>query len=181
MLAHSSVTSIDQQARLDTKLRRELGEVVLQALADERTEDIVLNPDSRVWIKRQGTGFQQAGEMPPAQAHAAIGTIAAQKGTVVNYDRPFLEAELPIDGSRFEGIVPPVTSRPVFAIRLRPRRIFALDDYERSGILTSRTDAMNTIRRRANFLDMIHGWSHAEIIRLAVREKKNILVVGSTG
>jgi type IV secretion system protein TrbB len=181
MLAHSSVTSIDQQARLDAKLRRELGEVVLQALADERTEDIVLNPDSRVWVKRQGAGFLQAGEMPAAQAHAAIGTIAAQKGTVVNYDRPFLEAELPIDGSRFEGVVPPVTSRPVFAIRLRPRRIFTLDDYERTGILTSQTDPTNALRHRANFLGMIRGLSHAEVIRLAVREKKNILVVGSTG
>lgn len=181
MLAHSSVTSIDQQARLDAKLRRELGDVVLQALADERTEDIVLNPDSRIWVKCQGAGFQSVGEMPAAQAHAAIGTIAAQKGTVVNYDRPFLEAELPIDGSRFEGIVPPVTSRPVFAIRLRPRRIFTLDDYEGSGILSSQADPMNTLRRRARFLDLIHGRRHAEIIRIAVREKKNILVVGSTG
>ncbi len=181
MLAHSSVTSIDQQARLDAKLRRELGDAVLRALADERTEDIVLNPDSRVWIKRQGGGFQQAGEMPAAQAHAAIGTIAAQKSTVVNYDRPFLEAELPIDGSRFEGIVPPVTSRPVFAIRLRPRRIFTLDEYERRGILTSQTDPMNPLRLRADFLEMTRGMSHAEVIRLAVREKKNILVVGSTG
>src|SRR5436305_10250033 len=174
MLPHSSITSIDQQARLDAKLRRELGDTVLQALADERTEDIVLNPDSRVWIKRQGAGFQQIGEMPPAQAHAAIGTIAAQRSTVVNYDRPFLEAELPIDGSRFEGIVPPVTSSPVFAIRLRPRRIFTLDEYERTGILTSQTDPMNILRRRSSFLDLVHGQSHAEIIRLAVREKKNI-------
>jgi type IV secretion system protein VirB11 len=181
MLAHSSVTSIDQQARLDAKLRRELGDVILHALADDRTEDIVLNPDSRIWIKRQGAGFQIAGEMPSAQAHAAIGTIAAQKGTVVNYDRPLLEAELPIDGSRFEGIVPPVTSRPVFAIRLRPRRIFTLDEYERSGILSSQGDPTNTLRRRESFLDLVDGRSHADIIRLAVREKKNVLVVGSTG
>src|SRR5262245_20586567 len=179
MLAHSSVTSVDQQARLDAKLRRELGDVVLQALADGGTEDIVLNSDSRIWVKRRGAGFRPLGEMPVAQAHAAIGTIAAQRGTVINYDRPFIEAELPIDGSRFEGIVPPVTSRPVFAIRLRPRRIFTLDEYEHSGILSNHDDPMNTLRRRASFRGLIHGCSHAEIIRIAVREKKNILVVGS--
>src|ERR1035438_1020877 len=117
MSAHSVVTSIDQQARLDAKLRRELGEAVLRALVDDRTEGIILNPASGLWVKRQGEGFTCVGEMPPAQAQAAMGTIAAQRGTVVNYDRPFLEAELPIDGSRFEGIVPPVTSRPVFADR----------------------------------------------------------------
>src|SRR5215467_746399 len=181
MLAHTSVTSIDQQARLDAKLRRELGDVVLQALADERTEDIVLNPDSRLWVKCQGGGFECIGEMPPAQAQTAMGTIAAQRGTVVNYERPFLEAELPIDGSRFEGIIPPVTSRPVFAIRQRPRRIFTLDDYERGGILSRQHDPVNRSRQRGNFLDSIRGLSHAEVIRAAMKEKKNILVVGSTG
>ena len=181
MSAHSVVTSIDQQARLEAKLRRELGEAVLRALADDRTEDIVLNPDSRLWVKRQGEGFACVGEMPPAQAQAAMGTIAAQRGTVVNYDRPFLEAELPIDGSRFEGIVPPVTSRPVFAIRQRPRRVFTLDDYERGGILSGQHDPMNRQRRRGNFRDLVAGLSHAGIIRLAVTERKNILVVGSTG
>src|SRR5512147_3081560 len=108
MQGHAVVTSIDQQARLDAKLRRELGDVVLRALADDRMEDIVLNPDSRLWVKRQGESFAVAGEILPAQAMAAMGTIAAQRGTVVNYDRPFLEAELPVDGSRFEGIIPPV-------------------------------------------------------------------------
>ncbi len=181
MLAHTVVTSIDQQARLEAKLRRELGDLVLRALSDERTEDIVLNPDSRLWVKRQCEGFECVGEMPPAQAQSAMGTIAAQKGTVINYDRPFLEAELPIDGSRFEGIIPPVTSRPVFAIRQRPRRIFTLDDYERGGILSRQHDPVNRLRRRGIFLDLVAGLSHAEIIQLAVRERKNILVVGSTG
>ncbi len=181
MLAHSVVTSIDQRARLDAKLRRELGEVVLEALANEETEDIVLNPDSRLWVKRRGGAFECVGDMPPAQAQTAMGTIAAQRGTVVNYDRPFLEAELPIDGSRFEGIVPPVTSRPVFAIRQRPRRVFTLDEYEGCGILSAQRDPLNRLRRRGNFLDLVNGLPHAEIIRLAVKEKKNILVVGSTG
>src|SRR3954454_2038180 len=165
MLAHTVVTSIDQQARLEAKLRRELGELVLPSLSNERTEDIVLNPDSRLWVKRQCEGFECVGEMPPAQAQSAMGTIAAQKGTLINYHRPFLEAELPIDGSRFEGIIPPVTSRPVFAIRQRPRRIFTLDEYESGGILSGQHDPLNRLRRRGNFWKMVHGRSHAEIIR----------------
>jgi type IV secretion system protein VirB11 len=150
-------------------------------LADERTEDIILNPDSLLWVRRQGEGFEPIGEMPPAQAQTAMGTIAAQRGTVINYDQPFLEAELQIDGSRFEGIIPPVTSRPVFAIRLRPRRVFTLDDYAIGGILSNQSDPLNRSRRRGNFLDSVRGLSHAEVIRAAVKEKKNILVVGSTG
>jgi len=102
-------------------------------------------------------------------------------GTVLNHERPILETELPIDGSRFEGIVSPVVRRPVFAIRLRPRKIFSLEDYEADGILTKCGDPVNQLRRRDDFIDGLRGLSHADIIRNAVRARKNILVVGSTG
>jgi type IV secretion system protein VirB11 len=171
----------DQRARLDAKLRRELGDLVLSALADPLTEDIVLNPDSRLWTKRQGGGFVCIGAMPKSQAQTAIGTIAAQRETVVNYDRPILETELPLDGSRFEGVVPPVVSRPAFAIRQRPRRVFTLDDYEAGGILSSRTDQLNQPKRRADFAASIRHLTHAQILRAAIEQRKNILVVGSTG
>jgi Flp pilus assembly CpaF family ATPase len=171
----------EQHQRLDVKLRRELGEQVLQLLYDPLTEDILLNPDGSLWVKQMGQGFSRIGEMPAAQAASALGTIAAWRGTVLNHERPILETELPIDGSRFEGIVPPVVRRPVFAIRLRPRKIFSLDDYEADGILTDSNDPLNRLRRRDDFLDGVRGLKHADVIRAAVRARKNILVVGSTG
>src|ERR1035438_9033827 len=67
-------------------------------------KDILLNPDSSIWLKRMGEGFLKVGQMPPAQAASALGTIAAWRGTVLNHEHPVLETELPIDGSRFEGI-----------------------------------------------------------------------------
>jgi type IV secretion system protein VirB11 len=119
--------------------------------------------------------------MPAAQAASALGTIAAWRGTVLNHEHPILETELPIDGSRFEGIVSPVARRPIFAIRLRPRRIFSLNDYESDGILTDGADPLNQLRRRDDFLDGVRGLKHGDVIRAAVRARKNILVVGSTG
>jgi type IV secretion system protein VirB11 len=171
----------EQHTRLEAKLKRELGETVLELLADDRTEDIVLNPDSALWVKRMGEGFQCVGEMPPAQAASALNTIAAWKGTVMNHERPVLETELPLDGSRFEGIVSPVVRKPVFAIRLRPKRIFSLEEYERSGILTRKEDPRNRLRKRDTFIEDVRGLSHAEIIRTAVAGKRNILTVGATG
>ena len=175
----------EQHQRLDVKLRRELGEQVLQLLYDPLTEDILLNPDGSLWVKQMGQGFSRIGEMPAAQAASALGTIAAWRGTVLNHEHPILETELPIDGSRFEGIVSPVVRRPVFAIRLRPRKIFSLEDYEADGILTNSNDPLNRLRRRDEFLDGVRGqkykMSHADVIRAAVRARKNILVVGSTG
>ena len=163
------------------KLRRELGDQVLRLLDDNLTEDILLNPDGSLWVKRMGHGFSRIGEMPAAQAASALGTIAAWRGTVLNHEHPILETELPIDGSRFEGIVSPVARRPIFAIRLRPRRIFSLNDYESDGILTDGADPLNQLRRRDDFLDGVRGLKHGDVIRAAVSARKNILVVGSTG
>ena len=168
-------------ARLEAKLRREMGETVLQFLGDERTEDVVLNPDSSLWVKRMGFGFQRVGEMSSAQAGSALNTIAAWKGTVMNHDRPILETELPLDGSRFEGITSPVVRRPVFAIRLRPKQIFTLDEYEQAEIITQKDDPINRTRKRGAFAEEVRCLSHTAIIRAAVAEKKNILVVGATG
>jgi type IV secretion system protein VirB11 len=171
----------EQHQRLEVKLRRELGEQVLRLLEDNLTEDILLNPDGSLWVKQMGHGFSRVGEMPATQAASALGTIAAWRQTVLNHERPILETELPIDGSRFEGIVSPVVRRPVFAIRVRPRKIFSLDDYEADGILTNGDDPLNRLRRRDDFLDGVRGLNHADVIRAAIRTKKNILVVGSTG
>jgi len=171
----------EQRQRFEAKLRRGLGDVVLGLLNDPGTEDILLNPDSVLWAKRMGEGFVAVGQILPPQAASAMNTIAAWKGTVMNHDRPILETELPLDGSRFEGIISPVVRQPIFAIRLRPRRIFTLAEYEQRGILTHKGDALNRQRGKDQFHEAIKGLTHAEIIRAAVRAKKNILVVGSTG
>jgi hypothetical protein len=48
-VTNANVTNVtvihdEHRHRLDTKLKRELGEQVLALLRDERTEDIILNP-----------------------------------------------------------------------------------------------------------------------------------------
>jgi len=171
----------EHQLRLETKLKRELGDEVLPLLHDDRTEDILLNPDGLLWVKRMGESFTRAGAMAGGQASSALSTVAAWRGTVLNHEHPILETELPVDGSRFEAIVSPVVRRPVFAIRLRPRRIFRLDEYEAARILSEKDDPLNRFRRQTDFLDAVRGLKHAEIIRAAIQAKKNILVVGSTG
>src|SRR5207248_4423414 len=133
---NAAVIINEHSQRLEVKLRREFGEIVLKFLNDYRTEDILLNSDSSLWVKRMGEGFSRIGDMSPATAASALGTVAAWRGTVLNHERPILETELPMDGSRFEAIVPPVVRSPVFAIRLRPRRVFTLADYESRQIVT---------------------------------------------
>jgi type IV secretion system protein TrbB len=177
----ATIQKNETQQRLEVKLRRELGDPVISLLSDEKVEDVLLNPDSSIWVKRRDSDFTPVGSMAPETALSALSTIAAWRGTVLNHDRPILETELPLDGSRFEGIVSPVVRNPVFAIRPRPKTIFTLRDYEADGILTNKDDSLNRIRHRDDFSQSVRGLTHSEIIRAAVTARKNILVVGSTG
>lgn len=167
--------------RRNEKLVRELGPLVASCLEDHCTEDVLLNPDGRLWVKRTQQDFEVVGTMPPAQALSAFGTIAAIRDTVINHENPILETELPTDGSRFEGLIPPIVRQPVFAIRQRPRRVFTLTDYDNAGILTEKDDELNRHRHRDYFLELIRGKRHAEVMRTAIAHRKNILVAGSTG
>jgi P-type conjugative transfer ATPase TrbB len=71
-----------------------------------------------------------------------------------------LEGELPIDGSRFAGQLPPVVSAPTFAIRKKAIAIFTLGQYVDDGIMTAAQRATLTA---------------------AVQAHRNILVTGGTG
>src|SRR6267154_1276068 len=180
--ARSVIDGLEQVAvRRNEKLVRELGPLVSQCLDDPATEDVLLNPDSTLWVKRLHHDFEVAGKIPPAQALSAFGTIAAIRDTVINHENPILETELPTDGSRFEGLIPPVVRQPVFAIRQRPRSVFTLTDYEAKGILTAKDDALNRQRHRDQFIELVRGKLHVEVLRIAVEQRKNILVAGSTG
>ena len=174
-------TSPAQLERYVEKLVREFGDTLMSQLRDPSTEDIVLNPDGKLWVKTVGQSFRTFGTMPPSQALSAFGTLAAIKGTVIHHDQPVLETDLPIDGSRFQALIQPVVSSPVFAIRCRPKKVFTLDDYETAKILSDRNDPLNAPRERDDFAQRVKGLSHREIIQHAVGAKKNILIVGSTG
>lgn len=174
----------EQEGRLQEKLRRELGAQVLAELENPKTEDILLNPDGTLWVKRAGEGFVELGEYNQQNALSAMGTIAAWHETVINYDKPILECELPIDGSRFEGLVRPAVSAPTFAIRTRATQIYSLDQYSAAGIITHGADTLNGQRRTSSaFADEIKsaGLNHTQVIKKAVADKKSILVVGATG
>src|SRR5881628_3032144 len=97
--------------RRNEKLVRELGPLVTACLSDSRTEDVLLNADSTLWVKRTHSDFEVVGKMTTGQALSAFGTIAAIRDTVINHENPILETELPTDGSRFEGLIPPVVDR----------------------------------------------------------------------
>jgi len=146
--------------RLLEKLRRDFGFQVLDALSDAQTIEIMLNADGTLWQERLGEPMRPMGKMQPSRAEAVMRTIASYLGTTITRQNPILEGELPLDGSRFAGQIPPVVHAPTFAIRKKASSVFSLEHYVQEQIMTQH---------------------QKEIIAEAVREHKNILVVGGTG
>jgi len=102
--------SIKERAK--KKLERDMGADLLTALNDPRTIEIMLNADGKLWQEKLGAKMMCIGSMRVAQAKAIIETIAGFHEKVVTRETPILEGELPLDGSRFAGQLPPVVPAP---------------------------------------------------------------------
>ena len=118
----------DTQKRLIQKLKREFGNLILSALEDDEVIEIMLNDDGSLWIEKMGCDMECLG-YPHINPKAFIGTIASYLGTTITVDNPIIECELPLDGSRFEAIIPPVVANPIFTIRKKASKVFVLEDY----------------------------------------------------
>src|SRR5204863_8983837 len=141
-------------------LCRELGPATLAALADADVTEVMCNPDGALWVESNGRGMREIGDrLGQTQVESLIGTVAALLGTVVHGRAPIVEGELPINGYRFEGLLPPVSTAPTFVIRKSTSQAYTLEDYAKAGIMT-------TVQREV-FLD-------------AVRERRNIVIAGGT-
>ena len=125
----------DIKARIHQKLLRELGNTIISALNDPQIVEIMLNSDGNIWVDFFDNGMSVVGQMSPPQSLSMMDTIATSLHTTITRDNPILEGELPIDGSRFEGLIPPVVPNPVFAIRKKASKVFTLDDYVSSKIM----------------------------------------------
>jgi type IV secretion system protein TrbB len=160
-MGDSGKTSIreKQTRRLAESMKRQLG-ALCGLLHESDVVELMLNADGTVWVEHLGQPMQPAGTMPPATAESFIATVASTLRSTVTRENPILECELPLDGSRFEALIPPVVSAPVFTIRRKASAVFPLQEYERQRIMTAR---------------------QREAIETAVALRRNILVVGGTG
>lgn len=146
--------------RAKRKLERDMGPELMEALNDSKCVEIMLNADGKLWKERLGEKMACFGTLRVAQAQAIIETIAGYHGKEVTRQKPILEGEFPLDGSRFAGQLPPVVPAPTFAIRKKAIAIFTLEQYVESGIMTE---------------------NQRNCLIQAVAAHKNILVIGGTG
>jgi type IV secretion system protein VirB11 len=144
-------------------LRSAMGPSIADALADPLVVEIMVNPDGRLWLDRLGEGRIDTGLLcEAAQTERIIRLVASHaRARRMPMRRSSRQNSAAWEGAgeRFEGLLPPVTRAPCFAIRKPASRIHRLTDYVHDGIMD---EAM------------------ASTLADAVSARSNILVVGGT-
>jgi len=150
-------------------------------LAGNLVLDVCVNPDGSLWVNRLGKGFTKEGEVAAGDSALLLSGIATVRDLDLNERNPILETIFPLTGDRIEGLMPPIVTAPAFAIRTRQKQLYELQDMVDLGILTEKDDLLNQKRHRNDFLDRAPGLSHFEVLKLATKYRRNVLLVGPTG
>lgn len=155
---------------------------------------------TEVCVNRPGEVFVEAGaawshhaapELTLARCYSLATAIATFTEQQIGAQNPILSAVLP-QGERIQIVLPPVAEHEEVSLSIRrpSRTLKPLADYEADGALASYTwarsprltehlDALDPIDR--TLLEHLERRRLAAFLSLAVREKKNIAVVGATG
>jgi Flp pilus assembly CpaF family ATPase len=130
-------------------------------LEAETVSEIMVNPDSSVWIEEEGKIQPLPGiRFGEGQLSAGLEVIANRFGKKLDADSPIMNLRLP-DGSRMAALIPPVVHpRPMMTIRKFTSRGFGIHDLIRRGMLKE---------------------EEAELLDVAVQRGDNILISGGTG
>jgi type IV secretion system protein VirB11 len=162
MLARELIGAEEEsRARRRGELERVLGATITDALARPDVVEVLVNPDGRVWLDSLVDGMFDSGVgLAPHEAEDLCVTIASELGKTIDAEHPSLIGELPIDGSRVQGLFPPVVPAPAVAIRKKASRLIPLEEYVSRGILAR---------------------NHYELLREAALERRNAVFVGGTG
>ncbi len=149
----------EQRERLIEKLTREIRGPLLKSLNDDDVIEIVCNADGTVWQLDRTDRWEEIDSLSHAKADSIISTVAALTDSLINAASPQLQCAFPLDGSRFQGLVPPAVTSPIFDIRKHSKHIYTLDEYVEAQIIS---------------------YQQAESIEKAIVERKNILISGGT-
>lgn len=141
------------------RLASQFGPVIMQALGDPQVNEIMLNQDGRIYVERAGA-LRPAGELEPSMSTAVIRTVASVVGQPLRAEHPVVSGELPFDGARFEGLLPPLCRGPVFSIRCHNAHQDSLQSLGERGFMSA---------------------AQQSVLSEALLSRKSLLIAGGTG
>jgi pilus assembly protein CpaF len=155
--------SVVETERLVEELRYELfGLGPLEVLlADPTISDILVNSPYKIYIERAGK-LERSGVTFNDNAHVmrVIERIVSSVGRRIDESSPMCDARLP-DGSRFNAVIQPIAlDGPSISIRRFGKNPLKLDMLVQKGAMTKEM---------------------AELLKMCVKAKMNIIISGGTG
>lgn len=141
-------------------LLRTLGAPLQQALIDPDINEIMLNCDGSLFVEHNSKGMQSLGALSSAQGKSIIRTLASLTDKEIDPLHPIISLEIPYNGARFEGLLPPLVRNPIFSIRRHHSLKLSLLELCQSKMITTR---------------------QKQLLEQAIHEHWSILVSGATG
>ncbi len=119
-------------------------------LEAETVSEIMVNPDSSVWIEEDGQIQPLPGiRFDDGALLTGLEVIANRFGKKLDADSPIMNLRLP-DGSRMAALIPPVVNpRPMMTIRKFTSREFTVDDLIERKMLTEEQAEILAVCRSA--------------------------------
>lgn len=153
--------SNDASKRFASMLMSTLGSDLDKVMRDPTVIEVMINPDSSIFVERQGQGMSCLPiHLTPDAVMRLIRLIASSCDMSCNESSPSIAAMIPEYNARFQGFIPPVVASPCCCIRKKAVSELRLDAYREQGICSVK---------------------QYEILDSAIYERKNILIVGGTG
>jgi pilus assembly protein CpaF len=130
-------------------------------LADDTVSEIMVNAPNDVWIEREGILHRTTVRFSDeSQLRRIINKMVAEVGRRIDEAQPMVDARMP-DGSRINAVIPPLSlAGALLTIRKFGAERLGIDALVRIGTLTPET---------------------ADLLRLCVEARLNILISGGTG
>ena len=138
----------------------EASEKIISYLNDEQINEILVNPDGKIWVDTFKDGRVDTGNiLSTGERERIICLVAGMSDQIVTSDQPDVGIEIANSGERFQGMLPPLVEHPAFSIRKHCASILTLSDYVDHNCLTKK---------------------QVEIIKKSIKERKNIIICGAT-
>ncbi|WP_158916030.1 P-type DNA transfer ATPase VirB11 [Caulobacter sp. S45] len=146
--------------------------------------DILINAPGEVWVETIGGPAERhaAPELTDTALWRLAGQIASAAHQGISREHPLLAATLP-SGARVQIVAPPATRGPMaIAIRKHVVNDLGLGDYEAAGAFDGarRVDLSTPSEQDEALRLALDEGRFADLLRLAVKARKNIVVSGGT-
>lgn len=117
---------------------RDFGEIATDYLTNDDVKEILVCSNKKMFIDTASKGFIEVGEVNPDRTTRIIKNMSNYAGQSLDNQR--ITIEMPVykcmNGERFSGQLPPLAPNPSFTLRKKPKNVYNLEDYVKTGRMT---------------------------------------------